>query len=404
MQIKTIRDLNVEGKKVLLRVDYNVPFSASGEIEDKTRILETLPTLGFLLEHQASILVLSHLGRPKGKPDPKFSLRNIAALLEGLLHRPVKFAGDCIGPEAEKEAKELKPGEILMLENLRFHKEEEENDPLFGKLLAFLGDLFVNDAFSVSHRAHASIFRIPEWKPAVAGFLLEKELKVLSGLLLEPRSPYFALLGGAKVSDKLRVIQNLLRFVDRVFIGGAMAFTFLKSQGLDVGKSLVEDSFLNAAADLLKKNSEKIVLPVDCMAVPSLQSPGEAGNVEFSKGSHEMAGLQGVDLGPKSILKFTKLLQEEKPKTVFWNGPMGVFEVPPFSKGTLEMAKTLGQLACAGSQVVIGGGDSVAAVNQLGLAKEMTHISTGGGASLEFLEGKTLPGIAALSAASASNA
>jgi len=394
---KTVRDVEIKGKKVLLRVDYNVPLSDKGEIEDDTRIRETIPTLQYLIDHGASIILMSHLGRPKGSPDPKFSLHQVAAqCLEPLLKRKLQFAADCSGNEAKQKAEALSPGEILMLENLRFHPEEEKNDPIFAKNLASLGDLMVNDAFGASHRAHASIAGIPKYIPAVAGFLLEKELNALSPLLLNPPRPYIALLGGAKVSDKLCVLKNLLLKVDAVLVGGGMAFTFLKAQGFAVGNSLVEETQIDAVKKLLETDGKKIKLPSDCLAASSLQSPEQTMNVTFSKDPGSMANLQGFDLGPASIQAFKNFIEETKPKTVFWNGPMGVFEVPEFSKGTFEIAKALGAAAKEGASVIVGGGDSVAAVHLLGLAKGMTHLSTGGGASLEFLEGKTLPGVAAL--------
>lgn len=398
--MKTVRDLAARGKKVLVRVDYNVPLSNAGEVLDKQRFEETLPTLNHLLEQGAALILMSHLGRPKGKPDPAYSLRGVAGKLGALLQRNVEFAKDCIGQEAEKEAVALQAGRVLMLENLRFHPEEEKNDESFARSLASLGDVYVNDAFGACHRAHASIVGIPKFKPAFAGLLLEKELQMLSPLLEGPARPYFAILGGAKLSDKLAVVGSLLPRVDALLIGGAMAFTFLKAQGYGIGTSLVEDKFLEEAGEVLKQYSAKVKLPLDCLAASSNEHPEQARPVVFSKKGREMENLQGLDLGPRSIEAYLRFIKAAKPRTIFWNGPMGVFEVPAFAVGTRELAKALGNCAGAGVEVIVGGGDSIAALNQLGLSKRMTHLSTGGGASLEFLEGKTLPGIAALQAAS----
>lgn len=397
--MKSIRELDVRGKRVLVRTDYNVPLSPDGKIADDMRIRETLPTLKHLLDHDAAVILMSHFGRPQGKPNSRDSLRVVAAGLASLIPEAIEFAEDCVGPAAERKVRNLRPGSILMLENLRFHSEEEKNNDAFAKALASLGDLYVNDAFGASHRAHASIVGIPKFLPSAAGFLVEKELEVLGSLLANPRHPYFAILGGVKISDKLAVIKNLSPKIDKLILGGAMVFTFLKAQGYGVGQSLVEDDFLGEAAALLKLHSNKIQLPVDCLAAPSKDLAKDARAVIFSKDRDVMSSLSGLDIGPESINVFTKLIRDANPKTIFWNGPMGVFEIPEFAKGTLEIAKALGALAKSGADVVVGGGDSVAAVHQLGLADAMTHLSTGGGASLEFLEGKILPGIAALESA-----
>ncbi len=360
-------------------MDYNVPVGEGGRIEDNTRILETFPTLRYLLEKEGAVILMSHLGRPMGKPARRYSLRPIGSEVQRLLQRKVQFVDDCVGIKVDALARQLNPGEILLLENLRFHPEEEENDISFARALASLGEVFVNDAFGVSHRKHASVVGIAQFLPAVAGFLVEKELQVLSELLYNLRRPYFAILGGAKISDKIGVVENLLRKVDRLLIGGAMAFTFLKAEGIDVGNSLVDESQMVLVQELLRKYRDKIRLPSDCLAARGLSEPGKAMAVTLSVEEKKMQGLQGFDIGPQTIAEFSKMLREEKPQTIFWNGPMGVFEVSEFATGTLEMARVLGECAGAQANVVVGGGDSIAALGQLGLAKVMTHLSTGGG-------------------------
>lgn len=394
--MKTIRDLSLKGKKVLVRVDYNVPLDGAGKIEDDTRIKETLPTIKHLLDQGASVILMSHLGRPKGKTEPKYSLRAVAARLGELAGRKAGFAEDCVGEKAQAAAKGLQPGDLLLLENLRFHAEEEKNDEGFARALASLGDVYVNDAFGAAHRAHASTAGIAKFLPSAAGLLLEKEVRALSRLLTEPSHPYFVVLGGAKVSDKIGVLSNLLPRIDAVLIGGAMAFTFLKSLGYKTGDSLVEEDRLLEVSQLYNQHPGKIKLPVDVLAAPSLEHPDQSRVVKLSKEENNLEDLKGFDIGPETIRAFSDFIGGAKPRTIFWNGPMGVFEVDAFARGTLEIGKVLGACAKNGANVVVGGGDSVAAVHKLGIASDITHISTGGGASLEFLEGKSLPGIVCL--------
>ncbi len=391
MNKKTIRDLDVKGKRVFVRVDYNVPMDKAGNITDDTRISATLPTLTYLLAQGASLVLGAHFGRPKNGPTPEFSLAPVAAHLSSLLGKEVKFASDCVGPVAEAAAKALQPGEVLMLENLRFHPEEEKNDPAFAKGLAALADVAVNDAFGVSHRAHASVEGITKFLPAVAGFLMEKELDFLGRAVTNPERPYVAIIGGAKVSDKIGVIANLLTKVDALLIGGGMANTFIAAQGFSVGKSLVEPDKIPLAKDLIaqaKASGVKLLLPSDVVVAEKFAADAANRVVAADAiGPEEMA----LDIGPASSAAFAQALANAK--TIVWNGPMGVFEMDAFAKGTEFVAQ-----AVAHSQAVsiVGGGDSVAALEKVGLADKITHISTGGGASLEFLEGKILPGVAAL--------
>ena len=391
MNKKTIRDLDVNGKRVFVRVDYNVPMDKAGNITDDTRISATLPTLRYLLEQGASLILGAHFGRPKNGPAPEFSLAQVATHLSSLLGKEVKFAADCVGPVAEAAAQALQPGEVLMLENLRFHSEEEKNDPLFAKGLAALADIAVNDAFGVSHRAHASVEGITKFLPAVAGFLMEKELDFLGRAVTNPERPYVAIIGGAKVSDKIGVIANLLTKVDALLIGGGMANTFIAAQGFSVGKSLVEPDKIPLAKDLIaqaKTSGVKLLLPSDVVVAEKFAADAANRVVAVDAiGPEEMA----LDIGPASSAAFAEALANAK--TIVWNGPMGVFEMDAFAKGTEFVAQ-----AVAHSQAVsiVGGGDSVAALEKVGLADQITHISTGGGASLEFLEGKVLPGVAAL--------
>ena len=391
MNKQTIRDLDVKGKRVFVRVDYNVPMDKAGNITDDTRISATLPTLTYLLKQGASLILGAHFGRPKNGPTPEFSLAPVAKHLSSLLGKEVKFAGDCVGPVAEAAAQALQPGEVLMLENLRFHPEEEKNDPVFAKGLAALADVAVNDAFGVSHRAHASVEGITKFLPAVAGFLMEKELDFLGRAVTNPERPYVAIIGGAKVSDKIGVIANLLTKVDALLIGGGMANTFIAAQGYSVGKSLVEPDKIPLAKDLIaqaKASGVKLLLPSDVVVAEKFAADAAHRVVAVSAiGAEEMA----LDIGPASSAAFAQTLADAK--TVVWNGPMGVFEMDAFAKGTEFVAQ-----AVAHSQAVsiVGGGDSVAALEKVGLADQITHISTGGGASLEFLEGKVLPGVAAL--------
>ncbi len=391
---KTVRDLEPAGRRVLVRVDFNVPLK-DGAVADDTRIAASLPTIRTLVEHRARVILMSHLGRPKGGPDPKQSLKPIAARLGQLLNRPVRFAADCVGAEAEAAARSLGDGDVLLLENLRFHPEEEKNDPAFARQLAALGEMYVNDAFGTAHRAHASTEGVTRFlKPAVAGFLMEKELQYLGRALDQPARPFVAILGGAKISGKIDVIESLLGKVNRLLIGGAMMFTFLRAQGKPTGRSLVEEDRVGMARDMLARAAARgveLVLPVDCIAAaaPDGSAPGHVVPVA-GLGPEEM----GVDIGPASVRLFEARLADAK--TVLWNGPMGIFEVPAFAAGTLGVARALAAASGRGAVTVVGGGDSVAAVQQSGLADRFTHLSTGGGASLEFLEGKVLPGVAAL--------
>jgi len=382
----SIRDLDLKGKRLFIRVDFNVPLAPGGqEITSDKRIKASLPTIQYALEQGAGLILASHLGRPKGKPNPEMSLKPVAQRLQELLGRAVKMAPDCIGPEVE--AMKPKPGDVLLLENLRFHPEEEKNDPGFSKKLAALCDLYVNDAFGSAHRAHASTVGMIAFVPkAAAGLLMEQELKYLGMVTTNPAHPAVGILGGAKVSDKIEVISNLAKIVDKLLIGGAMAYTFLKSQGQSTGKSLVEDDKLDLARDLLAKFGSKLVLPVDHVVVAELKE-GAPNEVVATVPDGKM----GVDIGPKSIDAFSKVIAGAK--TIIWNGPMGVFEKPPFDKGTVAVAKAVAE---SGAVSVVGGGDSEKAVKSAGVTSKITHVSTGGGASLEFLSGIELPGVAAL--------
>jgi phosphoglycerate kinase len=385
---KTVRHIDVAGKRVLVRVDFNVPLEKS-MVSDDTRIRAALPTIRYLLEHDAQPILCSHLGRPKGKPEPKYSLRPVAERLGQLLNRPVEMAPDCVGPVVDEMARKIPHGGLLLLENLRFHAEEEANDAEFAQALASLADVYVNDAFGSAHRAHASTVGVTAHLPAVAGFLMEKELAFLGQALAAPARPFVALLGGAKVSDKMGVIHNLLGKVDSLLIGGGMANTFLKAQGKAVGESLVENDKLEEARTLLREGGSKLILPVDVVVADRLDAKAEKGTVGVDAVS---AGWRILDIGPQTTKRFAQQLGTAR--TVVWNGPMGVFELEPFAAGTFAIARVLAELS--GAITIIGGGDSAAAVEQAGLAQRMTHISTGGGASLEFLEGKELPGVAAL--------
>lgn len=391
MEKKSLKDIVVMGKKVLVRVDYNVPMDKEGNITEDTRIRATLPTLEFLLSQNAAVILASHLGRPKGAVVPEFSLKPVAERLAKLLGREVQFADDCVGPEAEEKAKALKGGQILLLENLRFHKEEEKNDPEFSRQLSTLADVLVNDAFGVSHRAHASVEGITKYIPAVAGFLMEKEILFVGNTVANPVAPFVAIIGGAKVSDKIGVIENLLSKVDTLIIGGGMANTFLAAQGYQTGKSLVEADKLELAKSLIetaKTRGVNLLLPVDVVIAEKFAA--DAANKVVAVDSID-AEWMALDIGPKSAEIYAKALEDAK--TVVWNGPMGVFEMDAFAKGTETVAKAV---AASSSTSIVGGGDSIAALEKVGLSAKITHISTGGGASLEYLEGKILPGIAAL--------
>lgn len=387
MDKKTVRDIEVQGKRVLVRVDFNVPL-AGGEVADDTRIRAALPTIRYLLNQGAAVILISHLGRPKGEVREDLRMNPVARRLSGLLGQEVVKVGDCIGPEVEAAAAGLKAGEVLLLENLRFHKEETENDPTFAAKLAALADIYVNDAFGAAHRAHASVSGVAAYLPAVAGFLMEKELNFLGAALERPERPFIAILGGAKVSDKIGVIENLLSKVDGLLIGGGMANTFLKAQGYEVGESLVEEESLPLAREILTKAGKRLVLPKDVVVADAFEAEARAKTV----GVDEVpAGWRILDIGPKTVRLFGEKLASAK--TVVWNGPMGVFEFPRFAQGTVAIAQKLAQIEAV---TIIGGGDTAAAVKQAGQADKMSHISTGGGASLEFLEGKSLPGVAAL--------
>lgn len=388
-----IQDLPISGKKVLIRVDFNVPFDKQGAITDDTRIREALPTIQYILDKGGSVILMSHLGRPDGKKDPKFTLKPCAERLSQLLGKEVKMAPDCVGDEVEKLVKGLKPKEVLVLENLRFYPAEEkpEKDPEFAKKLAKLADFYVNDAFGTAHRAHSSTATIAQYFKGkrAAGFLLQKEIDFLGSHFAKPEHPFYAVIGGAKVSTKLGVLKSLLSKVDALFIGGGMAYTFMKAQGLSIGDSLCEDNLLEEARQFLKDAKKPIYLPKDIVIAKEFSNDSEQKVVETSKGIPD--GWQGMNIGPAT----SKLWKEElqKAKMVFWNGPLGVFEFPNFAKGTRDMAETLANLDAV---TIAGGGDSVAAINQVGLAEKFSHISTGGGACLEYIEFGHLPGIDAL--------
>ncbi len=387
MNKKTVRDIDLKGKRVLMRLDFNVPMEA-GKVTDDKRIRAALPTIQYVLDQGASLVLMSHLGRPKGGPDPEFSLKPVAEALGSLLGRPVKMAPDCIGPEVESMARALKPGEVLMLENVRFHKEEEKNDPEFARKLAALGEVYVNDAFGSAHRAHASTEGVARYLPAVSGFLMEQELEYLSRATDNPQHPYIAILGGAKISDKIGVIENLLKRCDRLIVGGGMANTFLAAKGYDMAESLVEAESVPLAKDILARHGQKILLPLDVVVADRFDAEAQSMVVDVDK---VPKGWRVLDIGPKTFDAIRQALQGAK--LVVWNGPLGVFEFPRFAQGTFALARLLAE---SGAVTVIGGGDSASAVKKAGVAKQMTHVSTGGGASLEFLEGKVLPGVAAL--------
>ncbi len=384
-----IQDLPLKDKKILIRVDFNVPFDKQGAISDDTRIREALPTIQYILDKGGSVILMSHLGRPEGKKDPKFTLKPCAMRLGELLGKEVKMAPDCIGEEVEKIVASLRPREVLLLENLRFYPAEEkpEKDPEFAKKLAKLGDYYINDAFGTAHRAHSSTATIAQYFKgrSGAGFLLQKEINFLGEAFAQPKHPFYAVIGGAKVSTKLGVLKSLLSKVDALFIGGGMAFTFLKAQGISIGNSLCEDNLVEEARQFLADAKKPIYLPKDVVIANEAQQKV----IETSKGIPE--GWQGMDIGPET----SKLWKEQlsQAKMVFWNGPLGVFEIPNFAKGTREMAETLANLDAV---TIAGGGDSVAAINQMGLSKKFSHISTGGGACLEYIEFGHLPGIDAL--------
>ncbi len=394
MNKKTIKDVDLKGKKVFCRVDYNVPFDENMNITNDTRIQATVPTVTYLLEQGAAVILACHIGRPSEAREDKFSTKHILKRLSEVFKQDVKWAPDCVGPEAEKAAADLKPGEILLLENLRYHKEEKKNDPEFAKQLAALADIAVNDAFGVSHRAHAANVGITQYLESVAGFLMEKEINFIGKTLEAPQRPFVAIIGGAKVSDKIGVISNMIDKVDTIIIGGGMAHTFDAAQGLPIGKSLCEkDKFEEALAQLdkAKEKGVKVVLPVDLTIADKFGADANTQIVDVDKVPEDW---EALDSGPKTSALYSEALAGAK--TVIWNGPMGVFEFDAFAKGTLAVAKAVAEATKNGATSIVGGGDSIAALKKTGLADQISHISTGGGATLEFLEGKVLPGIAAI--------
>ena len=393
MDAKTVRDVDVGGRRVFVRADLNVPLD-DNRITDDNRIRASLPTIVYLLERGASVILASHLGRPKGKVNDALRLRPVAERLSQLLGRPVRMTGDALGPGVQVAVDKLQPGDLILLENLRFHAAEEANDPDFAQALAGLADLYVNDAFGAAHRAHASTEGITHYLPAVAGLLMEREVDALTRLLVRPARPFHAVIGGAKVSGKLEVLEALLSRCQAVLVGGGMANTFLAAKGIELGKSLVEDDQLDAARRIVSEARRKrvrLMLPTDAVVAPQIHHRAKTRIVAIDEVPKDQ---MVVDIGPETLAAFTEHLA--KARTIFWNGPMGVFEMPQMAEGTNAMARFIAGRTAKGVVTVVGGGDSVAAVEQLGLAERMTHVSTGGGASLEFLEGKTLPGVAAL--------
>lgn len=387
MNKKTVKDIDIKGKRVLMRVDFNVPM-ADGKVTDDKRIRAALPTIQYILDQGASLVLMSHLGRPKSAPDLTFSLRAASEVLSTLLNRPVEMAPDCIGAEVKQMAQALKPGEVLMLENTRFYAGEEKNDLEFAKQLAALGEVYVNDAFGSAHRAHASTEGVARFLPAVSGFLMEQELEYLGRAIANPEHPYIAILGGAKISDKILVVETLLSKCDKLIVGGGMANTFLATKGFNMQDSLVEGTSLEVAKAIMAKSGDRLILPVDAVIADKFDPKANAQIVDVDK---IPAGWRMLDVGPRTIDAYKIILSDAK--LVVWNGPVGVFEMPKFAEGTFAIARLLAESRAI---TVIGGGDSASAVKKAGVAKQMTHVSTGGGASLEFLEGKELPGVAAL--------
>lgn len=388
--MRTLKDVELQGKRVLMRVDFNVPMDDKQVIIDDTKIAAALPTINYILEQGASLILMSHLGRPKGEKNEKYSLKPVSQHLATLVDAPVKMADDCVGESVTREVEKLQLGEILLLENVRFHKEEEKNDEDFAKELSSLGDVYINDAFGTAHRAHASTAGIAKHLPAYAGFLMEREVEMLKSVLESPQSPRMAILGGAKVVDKLGLIKNLLEKLDVILIGGGMANTFIRAEGHNTGKSKVEEGLLDEARDLLalaKQKNVKLLLPIDAIVASEISKEAEAEAVEVSKVPEDKMIL---DIGPETVKLFAEEIK--KARTIIWNGPLGVYEYEQFANGTRELAKAM---AASEAVSVIGGGDSAAAVQNLGLAQDITHISTGGGATLEFLEGLPLPGVVA---------
>lgn len=393
--MKTIDQASVQGKKVLIRVDFNVPLDSEGNVSDDKRIRESLPTIRYVLDHAGAVILMSHLGRPKGGPEAKYSLSQITSTLENLLERSVNFVGDCVGEQAYMATASARPGEVILLENLRFYKEEEKGDAEFSMKLAKHGDIYVNDAFGTAHRAHASTAVIAHFmKEKYAGFLMKAEVENAEKVLTHAKKPYVAIMGGAKVSDKILIIERLLDKVDYLLIGGGMAYTFLKSKGHQIGKSLVEDDKLMIAATILKTAAEKgvkIILPVDSVVSDVF---GEQGNTAIVRNTDIPADMMGLDIGPDSYKAFHDVIMSAK--TILWNGPMGVFEMEKFASGTVAVARAIADATDSGAYSLIGGGDSAAAVKHAGVEGRVSYVSTGGGALLEYLEGKTLPGVAAL--------
>ncbi|MCK4538225.1 MAG: phosphoglycerate kinase [Candidatus Krumholzibacteria bacterium] len=397
MRKKTLKDIELDGRRLLMRVDFNVPLGSDGDVADDTRIRAALPSIEYAASQGASIVLMSHLGRPKGRKDPGKSLKVVAYHLGEITSHPVKFVDDCIGPGVDEKVASLKPGEILLLENLRFYNEETSNDPEFSEKLAAYGDIFANDAFGTAHRAHASTEGVCRFfDEKVAGLLMEKELETLERLLAEPARPFIVVLGGAKVSTKMGLIKNLLEKVDRIIIGGGMAFTFFKSVGLEIGDSLLDESYMEMCREVMeisgKNEKKRIYLPVDCVVASDITSNSQHKTVSTGDMPE---GWSGVDIGQSTIEVFVNELKEAG--TIFWNGPMGIFEIPEYANGTRMIARAIVEATEKGAISVVGGGDSVAALNQMHLLDRISHVSTGGGASLELLEGKALPGVEALS-------
>lgn len=396
MNKKTVKDIALKGKRVLMRVDFNVPLDENLKVTSDKRIRAAVPTIKHVLDHGGRLILMSHLGRPKGERNPKMSLEPCVAVLSGLIGKPVQFVDDCVGEKVKARVDTLKDGEVLLLENLRFYKEEEKNDPEFSAKLAVLADVYVNDAFGTAHRAHASTEGVTRLvKSAVSGFLMEKEIRYLDGAVRNPARPFVAVLGGAKISGKIDVITNLLPKVDKLIVGGGMAYTFLKAQGKEIGNSLLEADKVELAREIMSKAGDKLMLPVDCVVSDQFDFGARTvGQLKTVSADEIPAGWEALDIGPKSVEVFSEVLSGAK--TIIWNGPMGVFEIPALAKGTEEVAKIIATTLSNGGTSVIGGGDSVSAVEKMKLADRMSHVSTGGGASLELLEGKELPGLVAL--------
>jgi phosphoglycerate kinase len=396
MKKLTVKDVDLKGKRLLMRVDFNVPLDANQNITDDKRIQAALPTIQYAVEQGAELVLMSHLGRPKGNRIPEMSLKPVAVRLGELLGKEVKLAPDCVGPETEALVGSMKEGDVVLLENVRFHKAETDNDPEFSTRLAKLGDLYANDAFGSAHRAHASTHGVTQhFDTCMSGFLMEKEISYLSAAVSDPERPYVAILGGAKIADKIPVIENLIDKVDKLIIGGGMIFTFLKAQGKEIGHSLLDSDSLNFVKKILAEKGDKIALPVDCLVSDAFDFKARTiGQTKMVSMDEIPANWQGLDVGPESIALFSDICKTAK--TIVWNGPMGVFEIPETAKGTLAIANVLAEVTAQGATTIIGGGDSASAVKKAGVAAKMSHVSTGGGASLEFLQGKELPGVAVL--------